>query len=248
MFPKMKFLVASLTFLSLLPSSAQTKEQSKEKSCRVIYLQRPQDAPTGAYLFDGAVSHKVELPGMNFSEVVNLPAGDITLGMTPGPVDAPENFPKGAPMVKVPAHVMDLYLIVGSDPTNAVLPIRMLALDVSTGKLKPGETIWVNLTGHRIAAKLGDESLDVPPGGRAVGKAPLKASGYYNARFAYQPRDGKELLPIMSKSWWHDAKSKHLGFIIESGGRLPRIFVFRDFRDEPIVEPKEGGEVAPVEE
>jgi hypothetical protein len=248
MFPKMKFLVASLTLLSLLPLPAQTKEQSKEKSCRVIYLQRPQDAPTEAYLFDGAVSHKVELPGMNFSDVVKLPAGDITLGMTPGPVDMPENFPKGAPTLKVPAHVLDLYIIVGSDPANAVFPVRMLALDVSTGKLKPGETMWVNLTGHRIEARLGKESLDVPPKGRAVGKAPLKASGYYTVRFAYQPRDGMELLPIMSKSWWHDATSRHLGFIIESGGRLPRIFTFRDYRDEANMEAMQEEQADPVEE
>lgn len=225
----MKFLITIGLVLSCLPSFS--KEEKPERSCRIIYLERPADAPTEAHLFDGLISHKVSLSSMNFSEVIMLPAGPLTIGMTPNQVTAPEDFPEGAPTVKIPAAITDLYLVLASDPENKVLPIRMLALDVSAGQLKPGQTLWVNLTTHQIAGKLGNETLMVPSGGKVVGKPPLASSGYYKAAFLYQPDGKKEFMPVMQKSWWFDAKSKNLGFIIQSGGRLPKIFTFRDHRD-----------------
>lgn len=234
----MKFLIPIIFLATLAPLFSQGNNKSKGKTCRLIYLQKPADAPNDAYLYDGTISHKVELPSMNFSNVVTLPGGDLTLGMTPGEVTAPENFPSSAPTVKVSASVTDLYLIVVYDATNKILPIRMLPLDVGISKLKPGQTLWVNFTKHRILGKLGEENLDMSGGAREVSKAPLAKSGYYKALFGYLPKGEKSVLPIMNKSWWHDANSKNLGFIIDSGGRLPRIFTFRDFR-EPDQEPTE---------
>jgi hypothetical protein len=218
-----------LLLISCLPALSQ--EGKKERTCRLLFLERQQDAPAEGQLFDGTVSHKVELSGMNFSEVVKLPDGDLVLGMTANPVATPKDFPKGAPTVNIPAQIGDLYLLVASDPENKVFPIRMLPLDVSGQKLKAGETLWINLTAHTIMGRLDKELLTIPPSGKVVGKAPLAASGYYKAAFLYQPGAKGEFLPVMQKSWWFDAKSKNLGFIIESGGRLPSIFTFRDYRD-----------------
>lgn len=225
-----------LLLLLLSCLSGLSKEEKKDRTCRLLFLERPQDAPAEAQLFDGTSSHKVSLSGMNFSEVVKLPEGDLVLGMTAGPVAKLEDFPKGAPTVKIPAKISDLYLIVASDPENKVFPVRMLPLDVGGQKIKAGETLWINLTAHAIKGMLGNEPLTVPPGGKVVGKAPLAANGYYKAAFLYQPDAKGELLPIMRKSWWFDGQSKNLGFIVASGGRLPSIFTFRDYRD--VEEPK----------
>jgi hypothetical protein len=168
---------------------------------------------------------------MNFSEVIMLPEGALTLGMTPKPLSAPENFPSGAPTVKIPATITDVYLVLVSDAENKVLPIRMLPLDASAGQLKPGQTLWINLTKHSFAGRLGNETLTLPAGGKVVGMPPRSTSGYYKAQFLYQPDGQKEFMPVMQKSWWFDANSKNLGFIIQSGGRLPKIFTFRDHRD-----------------
>jgi hypothetical protein len=233
----MKALVVTAFCFCCLPCRSDAAEMAK--SCRIIYLERRADAPTEAYLFDGTISRKVSLPGMNFSEVIKLPEGALTVGMTPNPVPTPENFPSGAPTVKIPATLTDFYLVVVSDPENKVFAVRMLPLDVGGEQLKPGQTLWVNLTKHRIAGKLGNETLLVPAGDKVVGKAPLAASGYYKAQFLYQPEDQKEFMPVMQKSWWFDANSKNLGFIIQSGGRLPRIFTFRDQRD-PEERPADG--------
>lgn len=63
-----------------------------------------------------------------------------------------------------------------------------------------------------------------------MGAAPLRANGYFKAKFRYQPGGSGEFLPVMEKSWWFDVQSKNLGFVFESDIGFPRIFTFRDQR------------------
>jgi hypothetical protein len=222
----MKFLVFITLALSCL--SCFSEDSEKERTCRIIFLDPPRDAIREVQLFDGVASRKIRLHSKNLSEVIKLPGGDLVLGMTPDPVLNSEDFPKGAPTVKIPAKVTDFYLIVVSDPENKILPLRMLPVDVADKKPKLGQTLWINLTPHAIKGELGKESLTVPPESRVIGEAPLPASGYYKAEFQYQANGEGEFLQVMRKSWWFDAKSKNLGFIISSGRILPRIFTLRD--------------------
>ena len=228
----MKFLFLATIVLSSLPcfSQVKAKDEAKERTCRVVFLERPKGAPKKAYLFDGKISHEVRLSTMNLSGVIKLPGGegDLVLGMTPDPVLDPENFPKGAPTVTIPAKMTDFYLVVVSDPKNKIFPVRMLLVDASYGELNAGQTLWINFTNHGIKAKLGNEPLMIPAKAKVVGKAPLRASGYYKATFLYQPDSKSKFLPVMKKSWWFDATSKNLGFIISNGAKLPKIFMFRD--------------------
>lgn len=204
--------------------------EDAERTCRIIFPDRPRDAPEHVQLFDGAASRKVPLASMNFSEVIPLPAGDLILCMTADPVANSGDLPEGAPTVKIDASITDFYLIVVSDPANKILPLRMLPVDAADGRPGKGQTLWVNLTQHSITLNLAKGSLAIPPGDRVVGEPPLAASGYYKAEFLYQP-DGKgEFLPLMNKSWWFDANSCHLGFIMDSGRRLPKVFTVRDKR------------------
>ena len=222
----MKFLFIITLALAFLPCLSEGSE--KVRTCRIIFLDPPRGAPKELHLFDGTASRKVQLSGMNLSEVIKLPKGDLVLGMTPAPVRNLENFPKGAPTVKIAAKITDFYLIVVSDPENKIVPIRILPVDVGDKQPKLGQTLWVNLTAHAITGKLGNKSLTVPPDTRVIGEAPLPGSGYYKAEFQYQLNGEGEFLPVMNKSWWFDAKSKHLGFIINSRRRLPKIFTFID--------------------
>jgi hypothetical protein len=203
---------------------------AKPRSCRIVFPERPEGAPKIAYLFDGAKSQSVTLPSMNLSEVIELPDGPLAIAMTASAVSDPELLPPQAPVLKIPELVMDFYIIITPDPENKELPIKMNLVDTGAGKLKPGETLWYNFTGHRIVAKLGGADMKVDPQGRTISKDPTPESGYYVARFAYQ-EDGKgAFAPITEQSWWHDSKSRHLGFMYNSGGKLPKIYFFRDFR------------------
>lgn len=231
----MRLLLIPLLLFTYLPLSAQQESREVKRSCRIIFPNKPADAPQEAYLYDGEASHKVLLPSRNFSQVVELPSGalpdgKLTIGLSPTEVNEPEEFPIGAPRVTLPATATDVYLLLASDPSSNVLPVRILPLNVDDSKLKPGETLWINLTKHKIAAKLGESQFFIEPMKQTVGPPPLDESGYYKAQFIYQ-REGKgDFLPIMRKSWWFDATSKNLGFVISSQGRLPKIFTFRDRR------------------
>lgn len=212
--------------LSLLTNTAEAK-----RLCRIVFPERPQGAPKMAYLFDGSKSHSVSLPSMNLSEVIEVPSGELTLVMTSSKITDPKLLPPDAPLLRIPELVTDFYIIITRDPRNQSFPIVMNLVDTGGGKLKPGETLWINLTEHRIVAKLGVAAMSLDPRGRTISKDPAPSSGYYVAKFAYQA-DGKgALAPITEQSWWHDAGSRHLGFTVNSGGKLPRIYFYRDFRE-----------------
>lgn len=203
---------------------------AKQRTCRIVYPERPNDAPKTAFLFDGVKSFAVTLPSMNLSEVIPLPPGPLTLVMTSEEIRDPKMIPAGAPKVSISENVNDCYLIMMPDPKNTYLPLKINLVDAGDQKLKAGETLWFNFTNHRIVAKLGTTELDVQPASRTISKAPLTASGYYIARFGYKADGTAPLAPITEQSWWHDANHKHLGFMVNTGGKLPRIYYFRDFR------------------
>ncbi len=208
---------------------------AKPRSCRLVFPERPHTAPNMAYFFDGTKSQSISLPSMNLSEVIDLPGGELTIAMIPSPISDPELLPPKSPVLKIPESVMEFYIIITPDLENKVLPIKMNLVDTGGGKLKPGETLWYNLTGHRIAAKLGSAKMTIEPQGRTISKDPIPASGYYIAQFAFQENGKGASAPITEQSWWHDNKSRYMGFMYNSGGKLPKIYLYRDFRDPDAV-------------
>jgi hypothetical protein len=201
-----------------------------ERTCRIVFPERPKDAPKFAFLFDGKMSRRVTLPSMNFSEVISLPPGELTFLMTSTKITDPENLPPGAPKLEIAEADGDFYILVRPDPLNAGLQLRMTKVDTGAGNLKPGETLWLNLTDHRISANLGDDEMSIEPNGRKVSPSPVKKSGYFRAEFKYQPKGQGDFEKITEQQWWYDTKSRHVGFMVDTGGRLPGIFFYRDFR------------------
>jgi hypothetical protein len=205
---------------------------AQSRTCRLVYPERPQDAPKVAYLFDGKKSQAVTLPSMNLSEVIKLPPGELTIAITADKITDPKSLPTNLPLLKILEDITDFYIIITPDAENKVIPIKMNMVDTGAGKLKPGETLWYNLTDHRIAAKLGSATMSVDPKGRTISKDPAATSSYYTAQFAYQANGKGEYAPITEQCWWHDTTSKHLGFMVNTGGKLPKIYYFRDFRSK----------------
>jgi len=204
--------------------------QAKQRTCRIVFPERPRDAPKIAYLFDGSKSLMVTLPSMNLSEVIEFPDGELTIAMTLNEISDPKTLSPDAPLLKIPETVSDFYILITPDPKNQALPVKMNLVDTGGGKLNPGQTLWYNFTEHRIVAKLGSAEMSVNPMGRTISKDPVPTSGYYTARLAYQAKGVGALAPITEQFWWHGAESKHLGFIVNSGGKLPKIYFFRDYR------------------
>jgi hypothetical protein len=173
---------------------------------------------------------------MNLSEVIEFPAGELTIALTTDKISSAEALSPDAPLLRIPETLMDFYIILTPDPQNKHIPVKLNLVDAGAGKLNPGETLWYNFTQHRIIGKLGGANMSVDPGGRAISKEPLPASGHYAAGFTYQVNGNGPIAPIGEQFWWHDAASRHLGFIVNTGGKLPKLYFFRDFRDtEPTV-------------
>ncbi len=217
------------------PVGAQQPEDAKAepkggRTCRIVFPERPGGAPKSAYLFDGKASQRVTLPSMNFSEVIGLPPGELVIVMTADEITDPEVVPPSAPKLRITEGVRDFYILVTPDPDNAAFPVRMNIVDTGGGKLKAGETLWFNLTEHRILGMLGDRRMSVAPEGRTVSEDPVPSSGYYRAEFAFQPEGEGKPQRITEQRWWHDAESRHVGFIVNTGGKLPKLYFFRDFR------------------
>jgi hypothetical protein len=215
---------------------------AKSRTCRLVFPERPRDAPKLAYLYDGSRNVSVSLPSMNLSEVISLPGGDLTIVLSRDKIDDPKVLPANAPILRIAETVGDFYIILTPDKDNAHIPVKMNLVDAGREKLKQGETLWFNLTEHKIVAKLGDTEMTVDPKGRVVSKPPASASGYYIARFAFQANGKGALAPITEQSWWHDAACRHLGFMVNTGGKLPKIYYFRDFRNPEAAEVAEPAE------
>ena len=224
-----------LTFLFL--TLAAHGQQAKNRTCRILFLERPDEAPATLHLFDGTASREVELPGMNLSQVYELPAGDISLAMLSAAPPDPKVIPAGAPSATVPAAITDIYLLVMSDPANKVAPVSLQIVDASAAKLLRGQTLWYNLTELTIGGKLGAASIILKPKSRAIMEAPRNDAGDYPVTLAYRKEGIEQAYPICETRWAHDPRNRNLGFVMtKPGSRTPRVLVFPDFRVEKVQE------------
>jgi len=226
-----KILFISLVFSLFAPVFSQELKNSV-RTCRLVFPEKPGGSPKFVYLYDGDANHRIYLTGVNFSKVIKLKSGDITLVMAPKPISDPENIPAKYPKLRLPKEVRNFYIFLAPDIKNKVLPLRMRMLNIDTAKFDIGDTLWYNFTRHNVVAKLGESKLLLPPGKSAISKKPRRESGYYDAAFMYQPNSTGKYRRITEQRWWLDVESRNVGFVANRGGRLPKIYFFRDFRSK----------------
>jgi hypothetical protein len=224
-----------LTFLICLFSQTYAREAAI-RTCRILFIDRPANAPKTLHLFDGTGSQEVELPSMNLSPLYKLATGDIRLKLLTSKVDDPKEISPDAPSVDIPAKYTDFFLIVYHDPENNITPVKLKAFNMASDDFKIGHTLWINDTDNTIEAKLGQQALSLGPHDKKNMASPSgdtspQVSGYFHVSFTYQADKNGPFAPITEQQWWHDANSRHIGFITKSGGKLPKIHFFRDFRD-----------------
>lgn len=211
-------------------------QEAPERNCRIVLLDRPADAPKTIHLYDGTTSQEVDLPGVNLSPLYKLAPGAIQLRLLSAKADDPKTVSPDAPSIEIPRHYTDFYLLLSSDPKNKIIPIKLKVINLESENFKLGQAMWINDTDNIIKAELGEQTVSLGPHSSKIVDSPLSnqrgpASGYYIAKFAYQPGANAAVTAITEQSWWHDANSRHLGFIINKGGRLPEIYFYRDFRN-----------------
>ncbi len=235
--------IISLLVSLIAPVFSQDLKKS-ERTCRLVFPEKPSGSPRFIYLYDGKDNHKLYLSAVNFSDVVELRPGGINLVMTPERINDPENIPPEYPKLSVPEGIRNFYVFLSVDDKNMKFPIKMQMVNLDTGKFNPGNTLWCNFTNHRIVAKLGDSKMSLGAGKTTISEKPLSKDGYYAAQFLYQRNAIGDLRKITEQSWWFDADCRYVGFFADRGGVLPKIYFFRDFRNpEPTKETQTKAEV-----
>ena len=228
-------IVLLLTLWLINPAMAGEKST---RSCRILFLSAPDDAPEKLHLYDGLASREVELTRMSFSPVYQIRDGDITLAMLTAPIKPPAKseplpvIPPDAPKAAVPAAIHDFYLLVTSDPTNKIAPIKLKVIDANASGFPRGHMLWFNLTDCRIGGVLGSRKLLLEPNSRIVSPPPVSKMEDYHVSIHFIPPDKKEPEPLCETNWSHDPRSRSVYFILKPPGSLiPRIMGFPDFRE-----------------
>lgn len=227
----MRYLLALISFLLAVPLPATAQEDEKPRTCRILFLSAPADAPKSLYLYDGLKSIEVDLPRMNLSKVHTLPSGPLTLTLLNQAVDDPASVPAEAPSVEVAAGLSDIYLLVTSDPSNPVVPVSLAVVDANHDRIGKGEMLWINQTDKNIEGNIGSRKLRMYPRDAMAIKAPARGRENYPVEIYYTIPGEKEVYPLCETVWRHDPRSRNLVFIIEDQKRkAPRILSFNDFR------------------
>ena len=224
----MRFILFLLPLLTLAPI---LNAQEREHTCRILFLNGPQQAASKYYLFDGIKSQEVKLPRLSLSPVYKLRSGRIKLWLLTTPVGELEEIPKDAPSVIISAGTQDFYLLMARDPSNKVVPLRMQVVNANYDKIGRGDMLWFNLTSKYLAGTVGRSSLKLPPKKLVLIKAPARERGGYPIEIYFRVPNDDRTHPLIESQWRHDPRSRSIVFVFDEGKRrAPRIQSFSDFR------------------
>lgn len=225
----MRILLFFLAFLS----AAAAAPAGKARTCRILFLAAPDDAPEKLHLFDGKASQEVELPRMNLSPVYQLPSGDLTIRLLPAPAGDPKLVDARAPSARIAEEITDCYLLVNPDPKNPVAPVALQVINANPDKLRKGQMLWFNLTSNKVGGQLGTRQLAMEPNSRAIVDNPASGNDGYQVNLSFRIPGDERLYPLCETKWTHDPGSRTIFFILSrAGSRTPRIMGFPDSREE----------------
>lgn len=203
-----------------------------ERSCRILFLDRPVDAPKTLHLFNGVTSQEVELPSMNLSPIYKLPAGQLKLRLLPAPADDPNTVSPDAPSVDIPEAYTDFYLVVASAPDNKIAPVSMSVFNATADYISPGQMLWINLSEKTIKGTLGDVKITLQPDASEVIGEPRKDKGDYPVTLQFLMKGNDSARPLCETKWQYDPRIRTLVFIVSQKGRTaPRVFSVTDYRE-----------------
>lgn len=203
--PQRLLAATTCVFLLLVPATAACK-------VKAIFVQPPDDVPEKAVLVVGQKFLDIELPQRNFSQEVELPGGELLVGVLPTKPEKPE-MPPGAPNFKVPETWTDCILLFFHDPTNKIFPAKIIPVNASAANFPLGHTVIFNVSPATVTARFGEEIVQVKPGQSVTVKPPRSGSGDYPVAIdCFNPG---EITPIAlcRSTWQHEANARQILFI-----------------------------------
>lgn len=236
-----KFLVLLVSGLAALAGAADTPGSSS-RSCRLLYVQAPFDAPDKVVLVVGKDSTDVDLPRLCISNArAKLPAGPARVYAATKAPTKEEPLPPNTPFVDIPETMGDALIVLL--PTGQPGPLSFIMLPVEFNKTRApeGAVIWFNLSDRIIYAKLGNAGVTVNPKGTASCMPTVGIDEPYVVYVDASPVPPEtETVPVIRGSWVKEARMRNLLFVVPDSSRtVPRILSIPDRLDpEPDLTPK----------
>lgn len=224
---RLHFLAATVgLFLTVVPATAACK-------VKAIFVQPPDGVPETAVLVVGKKFLEIELPQRNLSPEVELPAGDLLVGVLATKPEKPE-MPPEAPSFKIPEAWTNCILLFLYDPKNPVFPAKIIPVNASSADFPLGHTVIFNVSRTAVVAKFGEENAQVKPGQSVTVKPPRSGSGAYSVAIDCFFPGVKEPFALCRSTWQHEANARQILFVTPMPGQKnPRIWCILD-RPEPV--------------
>ncbi len=202
-----------------------------DRTCRLVFPGAPEGAPDKLQLHDGKTSQAVELPGMNLSPVYHLAPGPIVVRLLPAPPAEGTEIDPAAPQATVGEAVTDFLLLVLSDPSNPVAPVKLQVIDGTAAKFKAGQMLWFNLSPNAVKGTIGSQALALEPDATATMEAPVEQRGDFPVSLSYRRPGDEKLYPLCEATWLHEPSVRTLFVILaQPETRVPRVLSFPDER------------------
>ncbi|MFT3990019.1 MAG: hypothetical protein QM680_01290 [Luteolibacter sp.] len=179
---------------------------------------------------------------MNLSQPYELAPGNITLKLAAQIPLENQPLPEGLPADALPETVKNCYLLVVSDPSNKIIPLKMRVINASPQGFGVGQSMWVNLTPYIIGGKVGSVTLNIKPNTTFISAPPAAGLDDCPVQLGYADPSGKGARQFYSTVWRHDPTGRNVIFVTASPkSKIPKITGFPDFRVSESQE-KEGAE------
>jgi hypothetical protein len=196
-----------------IPLALVSRAEGESRTCRILFIAPAAGAPEKVFLTDGASSQEVELPTGNLSPVYKLGTGNITLRLFSKLPADPKDLPAGAPSAAVSETVTDCYLLIASDPSNKVSPLKMQVVDTGGAVFGAGDLMWFNTSKFEVGGRLGSADFRVKPNSRTVVNPGVSGYDSFPVKIGYSPGAGKPAAPLCTTVWQSDPSARTLVFV-----------------------------------
>lgn len=220
------------------------------RSCRLLFIQAPADAPEKVVLVIGKETTEVDLPRLTISHArAKLPGGLVRIYAAKKAPTKEEPLPPDSPFVDIPETMNDALIVLLPTGQPGPLSFIMLPVEFHKSRAPEGTVIWFNLSDRIIYAKLGNAMVTVNPKGSALSMPTVGIDEPYVVFVDASPVPPEtETVPVVRGSWVKEARMRNLLFVVPDPSRtVPRILSIPDRLDpEPEPNPKGGnGKAAP---
>jgi hypothetical protein len=203
-----------------------------ERPMQILYFQAPNEAPTEAYIYaNDAMLMKTDLPRSNFSKSIEIPKGSIQLQFLAEPVEEGSKVPREAPLVTIPEGWSKILLLVFEGEIDAIMPIRVRAINASDDVFGPGSIHVINFSDIRIGGRIGDKIIDLHPHKTKTIKHPIKNNGYYPTKLQAITKEGEKPQWFIKQMWEHNESTRNVLFILAKPAPLHATYYCAPIRD-----------------